>query len=372
MTGSSPRALFVLTVLLRAAFGQQQDEPLAELRPALPEVVLSGASGEPGVADYGLGDGGVERARRALRFDAEDGCVTPGGVRVACRSVGVRLTFPSGRQLLVAPDGALHLRTGEVAGPFRAGVELQLADGARVRVALAQGRRSRLRDVWVVHGRRALHPWRRGAAAKHVDRARPWSGVRLACCGDGGELYRPLGLGAMLVLERVLVPAARAARTPTERLVVLTDALQASLERMPRQHRETQQNVRRAVAAVEAVAERGAVIFRDGAALHRAQRDRPRWLLGGGFELELELDGPLAPRLQLFAGRSPLPMVEWTLNAAGAAYLTNPNPDQLGKRWHGNGTRMPRVAPSLQVREHLEERPRALGLLRRLAGAGDR
>ena len=370
MNGYFQRVLIATTASLPLplALAQQQDEPLAALRLALPEVVLADCDDALDVADFGLGDGGVASSPRALRFDANDGCFTPGGVHVACRSAGVKLTFPSGRELLVGPDGALHLRSGEVAGPFGAGVELLLADGAKVRISLAQGRRNRLRDVWVVHGARALQPWRRGAEARHTDRVRAWSGVRLACCGDGGDLYRPLGLGALLVLERVLVEAARREQTPTERLVVWTGPLERSLEHMPRQHRETQQHVRRAVAAVEAVAEQGAAIFRDGAALRRASRERLRWLLGVGFELELELDGPLAPRLQLFAGRSPLPMVEWTLGAAGAAYLTNPTPDQLGKRWHGNGTRMPRVATDLQVREHLEERPRALELLRRLAG----
>lgn len=367
MIGHSPRLLIVAAALLGAALAQHADGSSPGLRLALPEVVLAASDGEPAVADYGLGDGGVATSRGALRFDARDGCVTPGGVRVVCRAVGVKLTFPSGKELLLAADGALHLRTGEVAGPLRAGAELMLADGARVRVSLAQGRRSRLRDVWVVHGQRALQPWRRGAAARHVDRVRPWSGARLACCGDGVDLYRPMGLGAVLVLERVLVAASREARTPSERLVVLTELLQAPLKRMPRQHRESQQSVRRAVAAVEAVVEHGDAIFRDGAALRRAHRDRLRWLLGFGFELELELEGPLAPRLQLFAGSAPLPMVEWTLGRAGAAYLTNPNPDQRGKRWHGNGTRMPRGASGLYARDHLEERPRALELLRRLA-----
>ncbi|MFN3242578.1 MAG: hypothetical protein ACE37K_13830 [Planctomycetota bacterium] len=353
--------------LVSALLAQQERTPLRPLQKQLPEVVLSGAAGSVPVADFGLGDGGVARRERRLRFHDTDGCVTPGGVHVACRAVGVKLTFPSGRQLLVAPDGALHLRSGEAAGPFAAGLELLLADGSRVQVSLAQSRKNRVRDVWVVHGDRALQPWQRGTAAKGHGRAREWAGVRLACCGDGGDLYRPMALGAMVVLDRVLVAKERRDDTPEERLVVLTDPLRRSLARMPRQHRETQKNVRRAVAAVTAVADRGDVIFPAGASLRRAEHDRLRWLLEGGFELELDLGGPLAPRLQLFAGASPLPMVEWTLGAAGAAYLTNPNEDQLGKRWHGNGTRMPRVVPDLQVRDHLQERQHALKVLRRLA-----
>ena len=276
------------------------------------------------------------------------------------------MTFPSGRELLVGRDGALHLRSGEVAGPYPAGVALALADGSRVQVSLAQARKNRVRSVEVVSGDRALSLWRRGSASSTFASPRPWAGVRLDCCGDGGDVYRPMALGALVALERVLVSARRRAVAPKQRLVLLTQPLLESLRRMPRQHRETAQTVRRAVAAIAAVGERGDEIFPHGAGLRRAQRDRARWSLAGGFELELALDGPLWPRLQLFAGRSPLPMVEWTVGVAGAAYLTNPDPDQPGKRWHGNGTRMPRAVPGLQVREHLEERRRVLGLLRNL------
>lgn len=367
MIGTSKALRLALLGASSAGFALSQAAPQGVLPKLLPEIVLSDAREGLPIGDIGLGDGGVVRRRGALRFDERDGCVTPGGVRVACRGVGVKLTFPSGRELLVGPDGALHLRSGEVAAGYRAGVELLLADGCRVQVSLAQSRKNRVRDVRVVQGERALQPWRRGTAAAARGRAPRWSGVRLACCGDGGWLYRPIALGPLVVLERTLVPVAQRDATPERRLVVLTDPLRESLARMPRQHRETQANVRRAVAAVTAVSERSAQIFPAGAALHRAERDRLRWSLAAGFELQLELDGPLAPRLQLFPGRAPLPMVEWTLGAAGAAYLTNPNEDQLGKRWHGNGTRMPRVLSDLQVRDHLEERPRALEQLRRLA-----
>ena len=73
-----------------------------------------------------------------------------------------------------------------------------------------------------------------------------------------------------------------------------------------------------------------------------------------------------APRLQLFAGRSERPMVEWSLGLSSAAYLTNPNAEQLGKRWHGNGTRLPSLVPELQAREHLFERRHALQVIQRL------
>lgn len=363
---------FAVALLVFASLGAQ-DQPA---RPAIapPDLVLAAAGGDDvPIAAYGLGDGGVQRPFGRLRFEALESasagdaidCVTPGGVRVRCRSVGVMLKFPSGCAVLLGPDGTLHLRSGERAGPFAWGVELRLADGSAVRVSLAPSRRDRVREVVVVAGDRQLQPWHRGKPAERAARAAGWAGVRLVCCGDGGDLYRPYALGPLLVLDRQLVAEARAEQAPAERLVLLTDPIRTSLQTMQRGHREANTEVRRAISAVAAVADRASAIFPAGAGLMRAEQDRARWTLRGGFELEIDFGGPLAPRLQLFAGRQPVPMVEWTLGPASAAYLSNPRDDQPGKRWHGNGTRLPRAVPELQVREHLDERPRALQILRR-------
>ena len=363
MTVLPPLALLALAATVAA----QQSSPLRPLPQLLPEVVLSDARDRVPVADYRLGDGGVNPKRGRSAIGADGGvCTTAGGVRVACLSAGVKLTFPSGRELLVSPDGFIHLRSGERAGPFSAGVELQLADGVAVRIALAQRRRQRVRDVWVVDGERSLQPWRRGRAAHDSGRVSRWAGIRFACCGDGGDLYRPIALGPLVVLDRILVADERAATMPAERLLLLSEPLRRSLAVMGRQHREPNADVRRAIRAVNAVADRGNTIFPAGAALQRAEHDRLRWLLRGGFELQLDLDGPQSPRLQLFAGTSPLPMVEWTLSLTSAAFLTNPRDDQIGKRWHGNGTRLTRVATELQAREHLFERRSALQVLQRM------
>ena len=366
MTGSLVRLCCLAASLGVSADAQAPQPNTAALRVPQPQVVLSAAADGLPLRDYGLGDGGVGSSREGLRVRSPGDAVTPGGVAVTCRAVGVKLSFPSGCELLVAPDGGLHLRSGEVAGPFPAGVELLLGDGSRVQVSLAAGGKRRMRAVSLVVGDRCLQLWRRGQAASRSARPRPWAGVRLSCCGDGGDVYRPIAVGPLVTLERVLVRDGRRASTPPVRLVLLTRPLLESLQRLPRQHRDTEQRVRRAVAEVAAVAERGLTIFPHGAKLPRVRRDRARWTLARGFELQLALEGPLWPRLQLFAGRSISPMVEWSVGSAGAVYLSNPNPDQLGKRWHGNGTRMRRVVPDLQAREHLEERRRAIGVLRRV------
>lgn len=364
---------FSATLCLLALLPQQPSATAGRAAPRttpgaiVPEIVLAGSADPVPLGEFGLGDGGAATGERGDLRWSDGGCTTPGGVRVECRSVGVKLTFPSGRELLVAPDGNVHLRTGEVAGPFDSGLELRLGDGACVRVALAPGARDRLRDVLVCADDRVLQPWRRGEAATNVETPKFWGGIRMCCCGDGGDLYRAIALGPLVVLERILVPADREKTTPKERLVVLTAPLVQSLATMERQHREPDAAVRHAVAAVAAVVDRADGIFPAGASLHRAEKDRLRWVLRGGFELQLDLEGTLAPRLCLFAGESVLPMVEWTLNADAAAFLGNPHEDRGERRWHGNGTRLPKVAVDLQARAELNERARALGVIGRFA-----
>jgi hypothetical protein len=368
--GTSTR--FCLPTFLCAALAAQAPAPTvrdASLRPPaapLAELVLASCDPEPRIREFGLGDGGVPVGEAGrLRWDGDD-VVTAGGVRVVCRGVGVKLEFPSGREVLIAPDGFVHLRSGERAGPFATGIELLLADGESVRIALQPSADKRLRDV-IVGGRdRWLQPWRRGGPAAEVARHGGWAGVRFVCAGDGGDLYRVIALGPLLVLERALVAADRVDAAPEQRLVVLANPLVESLHVMKRQHRETDALVRRALTAVASVADRADVLFPVGRALARAERDRLRWLLVGGFELELELAGRMAPRLQLYAGGSPLPMVEWTLRADAAAFMANPRTDQAEKPWHGNGTRLPRVVPHLQAREELFERGHALRVIERL------
>jgi hypothetical protein len=318
------------------------------------------------IAEFGLGDGGVATKPGAqLRF-TDDGCETAGGVRIACQSAGVKLTFASGRELLIAPDGFVHLRGGENGGPFAGGLEVLLADGQSVRVRLDPSVAERVRDVVVGDGERRLRIRERGATAREVARDTIWTGVRVIAAGDGGEIYRAIALGPLVVLDRLLVAKERESATPEQRLVVFASPLAQSLQVMERQHREPDAAVRGAMKVIAEIAEHADDLFPAGAMLQRIERNRMRWLLRGGFELELTLTGPMAPRLQLYPGKTQMPMVEWTLRNDAAAFLVNPRDEQVEKRWHGNGTRLPKVAPELQARSELFEFGYALRVIGRL------
>ena len=145
-----------------------RDAALRPPKPLLPEVVLASCDDGPAFAEFGLGDCGMQpSACGELRWQ-KDQCLTAGGVRVECRAVGVKLTFPSGRELLIAPDGFVHLRSGESAGPFPTGLELLLGDGQSVRIVLVPSANERLRDVVVGDRERRLQPWRRGEPAAEL------------------------------------------------------------------------------------------------------------------------------------------------------------------------------------------------------------
>ncbi|MBL8728301.1 MAG: hypothetical protein JNM25_07725 [Planctomycetes bacterium] len=357
----------LVSLCVLSLFAPQSPAAKAVRPPVLhPDVVLAAAADPVPLAEFGLGSGGFDTADPGFLRWSKDGCTTPGGARIECQSVGVKLTFPSGRELLVATDGGVHLRSGERAGPFPAGLELRLGDGSTVRITLSQSTRERLRDVQVTSGDRVLQPWRRGEATTWIERPSPWAGLRFCCCGDGGDLYRAIALGPLVVLDRTLVAADRADHAPGQRLVVLTAPLLQSLAGLPRQQQKPDPVLRHMVTAVAAIADRGDAIFPAGAALSRADQDTLRWLLRGGYELQLDLDGPMAPRLSLFAGDSPRPIVEWTLQGNPALFLGNPGDDAHEKRWHGNGVRLPRIAADLQARDVLFERGYALRVIARL------
>jgi hypothetical protein len=333
--------------------------------PVHPEVVLVAAAEPLPGAAFGLGDGGIAKTFDELAWRDTD-CVTPGGVVVACRSAGVKLTFPSGRELLLAPDGFLHLRSGERAGPFAAGVELRLGDDSLVRIVLNPSQAERLRDVVVIAGHSILQPWRKGARCREAGRATDWPGQHLYCAGDGGDVFTAVALGPLVVLDRVLVATDRAAATPRERLALVVEPLQESLQRMPRMHQTRDADVRGAVAVVAAVAERRTTTFHAGALLPRLERERMRWGLPDGNELELSLDHA-EPRLFLFARQATVPLLEWRFGNSPVAFLTNPKPQQADtSSVHGNGARLLRVADDLQASSERFERAAAVQVLERL------
>lgn len=252
--------------------------------------------------------GGARAVEASLRSDIGT-CTTPGGVVVQCRREGVKVAFASGRELLYAPDGHMHLRDGSVAGPFLNGVELRLADGSSVAIDRSGSRRSPIECVEVRHGEDATCVYRRGNPTREAAR-----GVfRLPivfCLGDGGSLYRAIALGPLVTMERALVPQEQRELMPERRLCVFAGPLADSMEqlcasRAQQRHPETVQELRLILSEL-------ASVFRSDAPMPpRTGSDPLQFLLHAGYDLRFVQQKGLV-RMQL-ARNQQEPFVEWRL-----------------------------------------------------------
>jgi hypothetical protein len=280
--------------------------------------------------------GGARAVEASLRSDIGT-CTTPGGVVVQCRREGVKVAFASGRELLYAPDGHMHLRDGSVAGPFLNGVELRLADGSSVAIDRSGSRRSPIECVEVRHGEDATCVYRRGNPTREAAR-----GVfRLPivfCLGDGGSLYRAIALGPLVTMERALVPQEQRELMPERRLCVFAGPLADSMEqlcasRAQQRHPETVQELRLILSEL-------ASVFRSDAPMPpRTGSDPLQFLLHAGYDLRFVQQKGLV-RMQL-ARNQREPFVEWRLGygtaicgvsatteeGSGAEVVTPPMPD---------------------------------------------
>lgn len=296
-------------------------------------------------AAFRLGDGGVHAdfADRDQSMPGEPGsCTTPGGVRVDCQREGVKLTFPSGREVLCAPDGYVHLRCGSVAGPFESGLELLLADGSAVRIDRSGSRRAPIVAVDVIGAETAVTIWRRGSPV----RERVRGDGRLPpvyCLGDGGALYRAAAAGPLVALSRVLAPreVALARKLPQERLCLqvgpMVESLQALSEsREARLHPE-------AAKQVALILDQRSQVWREDLPVPPRTNSSPlQYLLLAGYDLTLREDnGVVAVEL---ARHQEDPFVVWRLGYIGSVCYLDDSP-QSGL----DASPLPVVTPRLQV-----------------------
>ncbi len=331
-------------------------DPGAVIPAALDSGLVLLADGAAPGRSFRLGDGGIgaiDPDGAALPGERGE-CTTPGGVHVQCRKEGVKLTFASGRELLWAPDGFLHLRDGTVAGPFESGVELRLLDGCSVRIDRGASRRTPITEVVVAtEAGVAVRLWRRAEAVREPG-GTAWSGERLFCLGDGGALYRALALGPVITLERVLVPTG-ALGVPLRRVALDTGAIARSLQLL----RES----RARIADPTAVAEIGLVLDNHAAVWPAAGAPPARigsspllYLLPAGYELRFQVQGGDV-RLQM-ARHQQRPFVEWQLGYGAAVRCV-----EAAMQPTGNFVAMPPMAPGLRPRLERHELGQAIAVL---------
>lgn len=345
----------------------QQPLPAAASRAAAeqPELVLFAPGTPAGVAAFGLGNGGIDGARTEPLQVAPGECLTPGGVHVRVRDEGVWIGLPNRRELLFTPDGMLHLRQGGAAGPFAGGAALHLGDGAVLRIDRSGSRRRPLQQVVVVADGRCERLWHRQQPVAATVRDSDWHGVELLCAGDGDAVYRGIGLGPLLVLERLAAPPDTG--LPPVRLVLCSGPLQQSLRELAKQFERVEPEVQQAAAQLGQLALHGGRLFGGGQPPPRVDARRLRFALASGYDLSIALADAGAVRLALHAGEARDPLVEWTLGYSSEAHLLHPRLHQGGfGRYYRSGVRLQNPLPEFAARAELLELPAARSVLERL------
>jgi hypothetical protein len=349
----------LVSVLVTAGVGSAQhaDEQRASTPILVSRVGSLPAPGRPlPLAAFGLGSGGVVTGTEASATRVVGSSMrTPGGVQIEANQAGVLLRFRPGddgrsRDVLIAPDGFVHLRDGGVGAPDRGGrVSLLLADGTRVTVQCREhggtGPSAVLVDVVDLAEPVTLwtDPFLRGASKRNIVDASfadlP-AGTLWYALGDGRAIYRPTTYGPLVVLDRVVAPAEPDPREPrpAERAVVVSgDVLHASLRRLPMMVTRERVQFPRARDVALTLAREADRIVPLGVAMRPPQGLGEMLVpLGSGFALSVEVLDPAkvhgSIRLGLTRPQAARPVVEWTIRGGRTeAHLVRPSDRDEGR-----------------------------------------
>lgn len=337
----------------------------------VPGVVVRGQlhQGRLPLQALGLGDGGVVEPSIPARALRRGRHLSPGGVTVEARREGVKLSFPSGIEVLFTPSGFLHLRSGEQKGSFPQGIELLLGDGSSVCVWL--GGRRPMRRVEVRQGDRAVLLWHRDVPRREVVRPQPSTSPQLVVLGDGDAIYRALPWGPLIVMERMLCTETQQPSMPERYLVVVADGLIQSLSQLRKKF------LRRAVEFPEAteisssLSREAAVVFgANGSSLRRVTSGFLRLGMDSGFELSLHVPdvGPLL--LSLHRGQDARTLVEWMIGNSTELRMVRPHGGSaIEPRYFRSGLDLPQGLEQLtSLRSGYPEQEEGRRILRAMGG----
>ena len=275
-----------------------------------------------------LGSGGVQeqvaragRDRAAIRPGI---AVTAGGVRVSAKAEGVKLTFASGRELLVTPSARIHLRSGERTLPFFGGVRLCLADGSVVTIKRGSSSRRPLTSVEVEDGAKVRRIWAAGRRVTHASYSKAFVGSTLFALGDGGSLYRVDRAGPILALSRVLCPERQANLAPVHRLVIAGGVLAKSLKLLPDHAPRKSVQFPQVEEAARRFAALSYLFSRDVARLPGSVGEL--WFpLADQYRLKISTSDRGVISIGLYRGASDIPGVEWLVASRSTIHFVRPD-----------------------------------------------
>ena len=237
----------------------------------------------------------------------------------------MKLDFPNGREVLVSPDGRIHLRSGAATLPFLRGVRIVLADGTVVTIHRTGGSRDPLASVEVaIEEGRAYRIWSGNRRSINSSRAAVFTGEALFALGDGGCFYTVSAAGPMLALERVLCPSDLADRYPRRRVVVLGDVLADSLQELPAHAPRRSAQFPQAYEAARRFAALGYLF--GGVTQRPMGAVGELWMeLADSYRLKLEVGQGDVVTIGLYGADSATPGLEWVVATRTTVHFVRPN-----------------------------------------------
>ncbi len=319
-----------------------------------------------------LGSGGLGKPVLAKAKLQNGQTLTPGGVLVRAQAAGVKLDFPSRQDLLIDRSGRVHLRTGQATRSASLGVQLFLADGARIAVVPSPGGTKPMRLVQVMDAKGSKVLWRNTRKARNAAARRRFLGESYLVLGDGDVLYRFVQVGPILVLERALCPSKKTKRYPARQVVVMGNVLGASLEMLPKRVPKHSFDFPLAHRNALQLAAQAKYLFPFG-----VQR-RPKGALGvqviglaRGYSLQLEVRGKGPVVIGLFHSAQQVPLAEWTVTTTTRLHLVKPDGGRDGRpRYFMRGIDLkPMIGDFAPVYRSTADLSRARRILREMGAA---
>jgi hypothetical protein len=302
-----------------------------QIEPSTSEAVLLGNFTHAGglqLSELGLGSGGVlskrAKVQQAALNHASGRAETVGGVRVNAQKEGVKLTFVSGRELLITPSACIHLRSGEHTLAFFGGVRLCLADGSVVTVKRGTSPKRPLTSVVVEDRGRVRRIWSGSRRVVHGSYSKAFQGSTLLVLGDGGSLYRANAAGPVVALSRVLCPADQVNNVPARRLVIVGDVLARSLQLLPKH--APRKSVQ--FPQVEEAAQRFAALaplFHQNVARVPGSVGELWFALADQYRLKVSTAERAILKIGLYRGSSLIPGVEWIVASRTTIHFVRPD-----------------------------------------------
>jgi hypothetical protein len=245
------------------------------------------------------------------------------------------------------------------------GLELVLADDSRLRLYPSVSSAGQYRTELLV-GERSYALWDRRQPVVDAGHRRSFKGQTLLVLGDGRSLYKPVWIGPILVLERVLCPVTDESETPARTAVIIGEALASTLHALRRSIPRKTVEFPQAPEAVETLAKLAPKLFPVGVTQESVATSGMMQIpLFADFRMRVTVADSKTVFIGLFRRSSMVPVVEWSIAGRTRLQLVRPGGGkERGPRYYLRGVELEKpMTEFLETNQNFRDLNRARSIL---------